>query len=49
MYRDQSGSGGYGKNGNLKADLDGMIFAYNHRARLAYIRTFNHPHVPIFA
>ena len=44
MYGDQSGEfvGGYRKKGNFKADLDSMIFAYDHRARLAYIRTFNH-------
>ena len=27
----------------IKADLDGTIFAYNYRARLAYIMTFDHP------
>ena len=50
MYRDQSGEfvGGYRKKSNLKADLDGMIFAYDHHAQLAYIRTFNHPHVHNF-
>ena len=34
MYGDQSGEfvGEYQKKGNFKADLDGMIFAYDHRA-----------------
>ena len=50
MYRDQSGEfvGENRKKGNFKADLDGMIFAYDHRAGLAYIRTFSHPHVHNF-
>ena len=28
-----------------KADLDSTIFAYNYRAQLAYVTTFDHPHV----
>ena len=28
----------------LKADLDGTIFAYDYRGRLAYFMTFDHPH-----
>ena len=27
----------------VKADLDGTIFAYDYRARLAYVMAFDHP------
>ena len=27
----------------VKADLDSTIFAYNYRAQLAYVTTFDHP------
>ena len=33
---------------NIKADLDGTNFAYDYRARLAYVVTFDHPHSKIF-
>ena len=33
---------------NVKADLDGSIFAYNYRAGLTYVMTFDHPHVHDF-
>ena len=33
---------------NIKADLDGTNFAYDYRARLAYVVTFDHPHSQIF-
>ena len=32
----------------VKADLDSTIFAYNYRAQLAYVTTFDHPHVHNF-
>ena len=34
----------------VKADLDGTcrICAYDYRARLAYVRTFDHPHMHNF-
>ena len=32
----------------VKADLDGTIFAYDYRARLAYVMTFDHPHAHSF-
>ena len=34
--------------GTLNANLDSAIFAYDYRARLAYVMTFNHPHVRNF-
>ena len=34
--------------GTLNANLDSAIFAYDYRARLAYVMTFNHPHVHNF-
>ena len=33
---------------SLKADVEGMIFAYNYHVRLAYVMTFDHPHVHNF-
>ena len=32
----------------LKADLDGTILAYDYRARLANVMTFDHPHAHNF-
>ena len=32
----------------VKADLDGTIFAYDYRARLTYVMTFDHPTRTIF-
>ena len=34
---------------HLKADLDGTIFACHYRARLAYVMTFDHPHMRNFS
>ena len=50
MYREQSEEfvGGFETMGNLKADLDSAFFAYDYCAQLAYIGTFNHPHVHNF-
>ena len=33
---------------HVKADLDGTIFTYDYRARLAYAMTFDHPHAHNF-
>ena len=33
---------------HVKADLDGTSFAYDYRARLAYVMTFDHPHAHNF-
>ena len=33
---------------NVKADLDGSIFAYNYRAGLTYVMTFDHQHAHDF-
>ena len=30
---------------SLKADLDGKILAYDYRAQLVYVMTFDYPHV----
>ena len=33
---------------SLKADLDSTIFAYDYRARLAFVMIFDHPHAHNF-
>ena len=33
---------------SVKADLNGKIFPYDYRARLAYVMTFDHPHAHYF-
>ena len=30
---------------SLKADLHGTIFAYDYRVRIAYVMTYDHPHI----
>ena len=32
----------------VKADEDGTIFAYDYRARITYVMTFDHPHAHNF-